>query len=92
MQQIGISDIQRNLHKLKDFDIVEIVDKKRDKVRGYFLDQKYAQAIQGLIEQKKQSKAKAEKLAGSLSAYAKQSLLEQESEAWQKYIKKQYQQ
>ena len=92
MQQISISDIQRNLHKLKDFDVVEIVDKKRDIVKGYFLDQKYAHTIQMLIEQQRQSKAKVEKLAGSLSAYAKPELLEQEKTAWQKHIKEQYQQ
>ena len=28
MQQISISYIQRNLHKLNDFDIIEVVDKK----------------------------------------------------------------
>ena len=45
MQQIGISEIQRNLHKLDNFDIVEVIDKKRDKVKGYFVDKKYAHAI-----------------------------------------------
>jgi len=42
MQQISISDIQRNLHKLDNFDIVEIIDKKRNQVKGYFIDNKYA--------------------------------------------------
>jgi len=28
MNTISISEIQRNLHKLNDFDIVEVVDKK----------------------------------------------------------------
>ena len=91
MQQIGISDIQRNLHKLKDFDIVEVVDKKRDKVKGYFLDEKYAQLIKGFIKQQSESKAKAEKLAGSLNAYANASLIEKEKRAWQAYTKEQYQ-
>lgn len=91
MQQIGISDIQRNLHKLKDFDIVEIIDKKRGKIRGYFLDEKYAQAVQVLIEQQNKSKNRANELAGSLRAYANPSLLKQEKSAWQVHIKEQYQ-
>jgi len=31
MNSISLSDIQRNWHKLNDFDIVELVDKKRKK-------------------------------------------------------------
>lgn len=92
MQQIGISDIQRNLHKLKDFDIVEIVDKKRDVVKGYFLDQKYAYAIQTLIKQQQKNQTKGKQLAGSLSDYANTALIEQEKTAWQKQIKEQYKQ
>ena len=46
MQTISISDIQRNLHKLDDFNIVEIVDKKRNQIKGYFLDSSY-QSLKG---------------------------------------------
>jgi hypothetical protein len=28
MQQLSISEIQRNLHKLDAFDIIEVIDKK----------------------------------------------------------------
>jgi len=45
MQQISISEIQRNLHKLDNFDIIEVVDKKRHKVKGYFVDSKYLSFI-----------------------------------------------
>jgi hypothetical protein len=49
MQTISISDIQRNLHKLDDFDIVKIVDKKRNQIKGYFLDSSYKSLIDSII-------------------------------------------
>ena len=91
MQQISISDIQRNLHKLKDLDIVEIVDKKRNKVKGYFIDSRYAQFIQELLEQQKQSKDIAKKIAGSLKQYANPALIKEEKTAWKKHIEEKYQ-
>ncbi len=91
MQQISISDIQRNLHKLKDFDIVEVVDKKRDQVKGYFVDRKYALAIQALIEQQQENKTKAKNIAGSLQNYAKPGLHKAEKMAWSKHVKDTYQ-
>ena len=56
MQTISISDIQRNLHKLDDFNIVEIVDKKRNQIKGYFLDSSYQSLIEKLVGNKKQKK------------------------------------
>jgi len=50
MQTISISEVQRNLHKLDDFDIVEIVDKKRKEVKGYFLDKKYHDTVEQLFQ------------------------------------------
>jgi hypothetical protein len=50
MQTISISDIQRNLHKLDDFNIVKIVDKKRNQIKGYFLDSSYKSLIDSIIE------------------------------------------
>ena len=90
MQQISISEIQRNLHKLDGFDIVEVIDKKRDKVKGYFLDSKYVSFINELIEQKAQSNKKSKDLAGALHRYAKPELLEKEEGAWKKHIEKKY--
>lgn len=90
MQQISISDIQRNLHKLKDFDIIEIVDKKRDKVKGYFVDKKYAHAIQALIEQHRENNIAAKNTAASLRSYASPSLQEKEKTAWQKHVEDKY--
>ena len=92
MEQIGISDIQRNLHKLDGFDIVEIIDKKRGRVKGYFVDKKHAQAIQKLIKQQQKSKGDVSKLAGALQSYADVSLIEKESGAWEKHIASKYQQ
>jgi len=56
MQTISISDIQRNLHKLDDFNIVEIVDKKRNQIKGYFLDSSYQSLIEKLVGKKEQKK------------------------------------
>ena len=90
MQQIGISEIQRNLHKLDNFDIVEVIDKKRDKVKGYFVDKKYAHAIKQLIEQQRVINVKSTHLGGSLSAYANLSRLANEDSAWKRYIIEKY--
>ena len=53
MNTISISEIQRNLHKLENFDIVEVVDKKRHQVKGYFLDKKYRDLVERLFEEEK---------------------------------------
>ena len=90
MQQISISEIQRNLHKLDSFDIVEIIDKKRDRVKGYFLDRKYLSFINELIEKQSLSDEKSERLAGSLHQYANPDLIEQEESAWRKHTVEKY--
>ena len=90
MQQISISEIQRNLHKLDSFDIVEVIDKKRDKVKGYFLDSKYVSFINELIERKEQSSKKSKDLAGALHAYAKSERMDKEEEAWKKHVEEKY--
>lgn len=89
MNQISISEIQRNLHKLDDFDIIEIVDKKRNKVKGYFVDSKYVSFVEELAEklhQKKNHKSP----AGSLHRYANSKLIEQEEGAWQQHVIEKY--
>lgn len=52
MNTISISEIQRNLHKLEGLDIVEVVDKKRHQVKGYFLDKKYHDFVEALVSSK----------------------------------------
>jgi len=54
MNTISISDIQRNLHKLESLDIVEVVDKKRHQVKGYFLDKKYHDVVEELFNKKEE--------------------------------------
>ncbi|HIP48346.1 MAG TPA: hypothetical protein EYG92_05205 [Lutibacter sp.] len=56
MNSISLSDIQRNWHKLNDFDIVELVDKKRKKF------------VEKLIEDKKMSKLELLKISGIIDS------------------------
>ena len=58
MNTISISEIQRNLHKLDNFDIVEVVDKKRHQIKGYFLDKKYHDVVEELFQAKEKKKHK----------------------------------
>lgn len=90
MKQVSISEIQRNLHKLDSFDIVEVVDKKRDKVKGYFLDSKYLGFIKELIEKNNQSSVTNDMLAGSLHQYADLDRLDEEEGSWKKHVEKKY--
>lgn len=53
MKTLSISQVQRELHHLDNFDIVEIIDKKRDIVKGYFVDIKYKSVIESLVEKEK---------------------------------------
>jgi len=88
MQQISISEIQRNLHKLDSFDIVEVIDKKRNRVKGYFIDSKYLSFINELIEKNRLSLS--EQLAGSLQQYADPDLMKQEEGVWKAHILKKH--
>ena len=56
MQTISISEIQRNLHKLDDFNIVKIMDKKRNQLKGYFLDSSYQPLIDSIVGKKEEKK------------------------------------
>lgn len=53
MKTISISQVQRELHHLYDFDILTIVDKKKDAVKGYFLDKRYKDIVEKLIEEQR---------------------------------------
>ena len=90
MQQISISEIQRNLHKLDKFDIIEVIDKKRDKVKGYFIDSKYLSFIYELIEKNRLDAVSSEQLAGSLHQYANPDMMEQEKDAWKKHVEEKH--
>ncbi len=90
MQQLSVSEIQRNLHKLDGLDIVEIIDKKRHKVKGYFLDSKYMALVKELIKKEEESQNLTESLGGVLHQYADVSLIEQEKDAWKQHIEEKY--
>jgi hypothetical protein len=62
MQTLSVSQIQRELHHLNDFNIIEIVDKKRDITKGYFLDNRYKSLIEKIV--KKEKKDSIKKFAG----------------------------
>lgn len=66
MNTISISDIQRNLHKLEEFDIVEVVDKKRHQIKGYFLDKKYHDVVEKLLREKEEKEDIFERARGIL--------------------------
>ena len=66
MQTVSVSDLQRNLHKLDEFNIIEIVDKRRNQIKGYFLDRSYKGLIQKLDGQKTQKKNNLLKIVGIL--------------------------
>ncbi|MCD6212664.1 MAG: hypothetical protein J7J02_06740 [Sulfurovum sp.] len=70
MNTISISDIQRNLHKLDNFDIVEVVDKKRNQIKGYFLDKKYHDFVEELFQKKENKNASKLKALESMGTYA----------------------
>ena len=70
MNTISISDIQRNLHKLDNFDIVEVVDKKRNQIKGYFLDKKYHDVVEELFQAKDNKNEKKLKALEEMGSYA----------------------
>jgi len=70
MNTISISEIQRNLHKLDNFDIIEIVDKKRHQVKGYFLDEKYRDVVKALLKEKERKNEKKLKALEAMGSYA----------------------
>lgn len=88
MQQLSISEIQRNLHKLDSFDIIEVIDKKKQKVKGYFLDVKYIYLIEKIASDK--NKLIVEQLGGSLQHYANPDLRDKENDSWQHHITERY--
>ncbi len=82
MQTISISEIQRNLHKLDSFDIIEVVDKKRNQLKGYFLDKKYHGYVEDIVrdQEEKKNDALFEKVRGIIPATI-------DPVAWQKALR-----
>ncbi|CAA6803197.1 MAG: Unknown protein [uncultured Sulfurovum sp.] len=90
MQQVSVSEIQRNLHKLNDFDIIEVIDKKRNKIKGYFIDGKYAAFVEEKFAKMLEEEEAKEDPAGSLHSYANLDLIEKEEDAWQRHVLEKY--
>jgi len=90
MQQISISQIQRNLHTLDNFDIIEVIDKKRNKVKGYFIDSKYVSYVEEIASKLQQAKKRSQSAAGILSHYASPENAELEQGAWQRAAVEKY--
>jgi len=90
MQQISISEIQRNLHNLDNFDIIEVIDKKRNKVKGYFIESKYASFVEELSKKVEKTNQKQPSLKGILHRYADKSKIQAEDRAWKQHILKKY--
>ena len=85
MDQISISEVQRNLHKLDDFDIVEIVDKKRNKIKGYYIEGKYASLVEEIAQRVEAlKKGEHKKAAGTLHRYANPAKIPGEKNFWKK--------
>ena len=91
MNQISISEVQRNLHQLDDFDIVEIVDKKRNKIKGYFIESKYAPFVEEIAEKIESYKKRRQKRpAGMLRRYADAAKISGEKDFWQQRVVQNY--
>ena len=91
MERISISEIQRNLHTLDNFDIIEVIDKKRNKIKGYFIESKYASLVEEIskkVEERKKQNRKS--LRGILSKYADARKIEDEESAWKNHVQKKY--
>ena len=54
--RVGIRDLIRNSNILKDYDYVEIEDKKTKQFRGVYLSEKMAKEFKKYLEEKRQKK------------------------------------
>jgi len=91
VERISISEIQRNLHKLDSFDIVEIIDKKRNKVKGYYIEGKYASLVEEVRQKIEEIKQKSiPRPAGALRNYADPSKISGEKSAWSEKVVENY--
>jgi len=91
MTQISISQLQRNLHRLDGLGIAEIVDKKRNKVKGYFIDSQYAEYVEEVSQKIEDAGQKPKQsLRGILHQYADPSKIPLEKGAWRRHVIEKY--
>ncbi len=60
--QIGVREFTRDFNKLQKFDIIEVIDKKTNSLKGIYLSAKEAQKFKELLKQEKKRRKK-EKVA-----------------------------
>ncbi len=72
MEQLSVAELQRNLHRLNDFDIIELIDKRKGEIRGYLINKKYRFLIESIESKPSYS------LAGALKKYKNPNLIEKE--------------
>ncbi len=51
MKTLNMSQIQRELSLLNNFDIIKIVDRKKNITKGFFVDVKYSEEIKNIEKQ-----------------------------------------
>ena len=90
MEQVSISDVQRNLHRMEEWEVVEIVDKKRNRVKGYFLGEEYADAVHEMLRRRQELPERAKRLRGVLGKYIQGPKDGEEKNAWRKAAVEQY--
>jgi hypothetical protein len=91
MKQLSVSEIQRNLHNLDSCDIIEIVDKKRNRTKGYYIEAKHASFVKELAQRiEAQKKKNIQKPAGRLHRYANRAKIATEGDAWRKNVLERY--
>jgi len=49
---IGVRDISRNINILKDYDYIDIEDKKTKEYKGMFISAKYSKEIKAYLDKK----------------------------------------
>jgi hypothetical protein len=90
MTQISVSELQRNLHRLDGLGIVEIVDKKRNRVKGYFIDSRYAGYVEEVSQKIEKKNRHPKSAAGILKQYADPSKIPLEKDAWRQHVVEKY--
>ncbi|QCI27924.1 hypothetical protein [Caminibacter pacificus] len=58
MTTLSIRDLARNSSILDKYDFVEIVDKRKNKLKGVFISAKYAKEFEEFIKRKKEKEIK----------------------------------
>jgi 23S rRNA pseudoU1915 N3-methylase RlmH len=61
MLKVGVREFTKNFNKYQNMEMVEIIDKKTDEIKGVFISPKAAEKVKDLL-----SKSKKEKIEGIL--------------------------